>query len=139
MGGMSYSLPSKNAPIRSPSLITQSPRRSPRRRLNDPRRCTSKTWRLRHYTNTSPTRAPYPTTKLPLYSLRHMRHHNNRTNLPTSDRPQISYRLLIRRSHRPSHWRPSHPNAMRFYRGNNSYNCSRTNILWTLLFSKHKL
>lgn len=130
---------SKNTTIRRPPLTSQSPRRSPYRRLNGPGRCSPKTRGLRHDTNNTSTRPTIQRIGLPLYCSGPLRRNYNRLNLPPPNRPQIPHCLLLSQPHGLSRRRNSYPNPMRLYRSASLNNCSWTCILRPLLSSQHQL
>lgn len=133
MSRLSIGISSKNTTLWCPSLTTQSPRRSPNRRLHDPCGRLTKTWRIRHNTHDNCPRASYQGTQLPLYCLCTLRRYYNRLNLPATNRYKIPHCLLLRQSHGPSCWRYFNPNTLRLHRGPNSNNCPRPYLICTFL------
>lgn len=139
MSRMPTSFFSQDTSLRSPSLTPKSPRRSPHRRLYNPCRRPSKTWGLWNDAYNNCTRTTNQRTQLSLHHPRTMRSNHNWLHLPTSNRLKIPHCLLLRKPHRLSCSRHSYPNALRFHRGLNSYNCPRINLFCSLLSSKHHL
>uniref|UniRef100_A0A8C9L4J2 Uncharacterized protein n=1 Tax=Serinus canaria TaxID=9135 RepID=A0A8C9L4J2_SERCA len=68
-----------------------------------------------------------------------MRCTNNQRHLPTTNRPKITNRLLIRQPHGISRSRNHNPNPMSILRGNNPNNLTRSNLINTILPSQYQL
>lgn len=130
---------SKNALIRCPPLTSQSPRRGPYCRVYNPSRHFIKARRLRNTTYNTTLRAPLYTTFLPLHYPSTMRCNYNRLNLSPANRLEVFNRLFIGKPHGISGRRDPYSNPMRPFRGLNPDNCSRADVVRTILPSKHKL
>lgn len=128
-----YSVYSKSPPIRLTPLTTKGPRRGSHRRLNTPRRSSIKTRRLRDHTSHPAYRATIQPPPLPFPYLSPMRCPNNQLNLPPTDRPKITNRLLIRQPHGISHRRRNNPNPLIILGSNNPNDLPRTNLFYTIL------
>ena len=137
------SLPScflgENAIIRHPPLTPQSACGSSYRRLHNPCSGSSKAWGLRNDANTPNARTYYQGAMLSLYSSCTVRSRNNRLNLHASNRPKVTYRLLVCQSHRTGYCSNSNSVALSTFRRNNSYNCTRPNIFRHILSRKYHL
>lgn len=139
MSWMHTCLPSKDTSLWRPSLTTESPRRSPRCRINSPSCRAPKTRRLRNNTYINCPRPTNKRAKLPLHYPCPMRCNYNGLNLPAPNRPKIINCLLLSQPHRSSSRWNSYPNTMRLYRSPNPNDCPRPHFLRTILPSQHKL
>uniref|UniRef100_A0A8D2INM1 Uncharacterized protein n=1 Tax=Urocitellus parryii TaxID=9999 RepID=A0A8D2INM1_UROPR len=68
-----------------------------------------------------------------------MRNNHNKLNLPTTNRPKISHRLLFSKSYSTSNCSNHDSNSLKFYRSHSTNNCPRTYIFYAILSSKHQL
>ena len=130
-------LPSKNTTVWRTLMTTQSPRRSPHRRLNSPCSRTPKTRRVRNDADDNYARTPYQRTQLPLHHLRPMRRNHNWLNLSSPNRLKIPNRLLISQPYGPCSRGHPNPNTLRLHRGPYSYDRTRTDLLRPILLSEH--
>ena len=139
MSCLPFSLPCKNTPLRCSPLTPKSPRRSSNRRIHNPSGCSPQTGRIRHNTYNSYTRPTNQRTGLPLYCFGLMRYHYNRIYLPTSNRPEITNRILFSRPHRISRGGYFNSNTLRIYWCNYSHNRTRPCLLSAILLSQYQL
>lgn len=126
---------SENTPIRPTPMATQSPRRSPNCRLNGPSRHPAETRGLRHTANYGDTRPCHELHGLPVPNAVTLRHNHNQLNLPTPNRPKVTHRLLLRKSHSPGYRGCSNPDTMKLHRGNSPNNCPRSHVVHNILSS----
>lgn len=133
MGKLPNRLSSKNTPLWSTPLTAKSPRRSPSSRVHSAGRHSPKIRGVWDNTHNSHPRPPLQRHNLPNYRPGPMGGDYNRVHLPTTDGPQISYRLLLCQPHRPCCRRNSNPNPMRFYRGACTNNRPRPSFLCPIL------
>uniref|UniRef100_A0A8C5YQM2 Uncharacterized protein n=1 Tax=Marmota marmota marmota TaxID=9994 RepID=A0A8C5YQM2_MARMA len=66
-----------------------------------------------------------------------MRHNYNEFNLLTTNRPEISHRILVSKSYSISNCSNYNSNPLKLYRSHSINNCSWTNIFHTILSSKY--
>lgn len=133
MGRLPTGLLGENTLIWRSLMTTQSPCRSPNRRINSPGCRTPKTWWLWYNANHSNAGPSNQRTLLPIYYLCPVRSNHNRLHLPSSNRPKISHCLLLSKPYGPCCSRYSNPNPLGIYRSPNSYNRTRPYFLRPLL------
>lgn len=133
------SLHSKNTFIRPAPMTTKSTCRSSNRWLNSTSSRTTKTRGLRHTTNHHPIEPINQLYSLPVPNTIPLRHNHNKLNLFTPNRPKITNRILISKSHSTSNCSYSHSNPMKLYRSNSPDNCTRPDLLHIILPRQHQL
>ena len=132
-----FSFPCKNTTLRCTPLTSKSPRRSSNRRIHNPSGRSPQARGVRHDTYGSDTRPPNQRTSLPLYCPGPMRYRYDRIYLPTSNRPEITNRILFSRPYRTGRRGYFNSNALRIYWCNYPHNRTRPRLLSTILLSQY--
>ena len=68
-----------------------------------------------------------------------MGHNYNQLNLPPSNGPKITHRILLCKPYSTRHRSHPYPDTLKLHRSNRPYDCPRPHILHTFLSSKLKL
>ena len=139
MTSMNNSLYSKNTTIRTSPLTTQSPRRGPNCRLYGSCSNHAKTRRTWHNTDYTTPKSNHRLHSISIYHVIFMRHDHNQLNLSSSNRPEVTHRILFCQPYSTCYRHHPHPNTLKLHRSHRPDSPPRPHGLHTFLPSKLQL
>ena len=139
MTSMHNSLYSKNTTIWTSPLTTQSPRRGPNCRLYGPCSNPTKTRRTWHNMDYTTPKSSHRLHSISIHHVIIMRHNHNQLNLPSSNGPEVTHRILFRQPYSTCYRRHPHPNTLKLHRSHRPDNRPQPHVLHTFLPSKLQL